>query len=1198
MRGERSMNSANGPWRCVASLDATANSHFLISVGLLPMLLWSLLGLTATSCFGGSSILLNAGGSIEAMQNVADNYDLRLEFHMHDYAPTVGVNRSFAYLNFFDMQLMAASNGEIEVITPRGAAVRCPTHNRQNFLVRAQLNLADARLDCEVWDVDGSNYAVRTASELTFKAFSVFGGVISPFNESSPALAFLRGSTSLVPLGSKPPVTADVGDYFDWKFDANGNESTGKNIGLVTSAFTFVPTAGQGVVAMPATDNSPAWAPFRPLHAGHPSPLDGSRSFSMSDASSSVYCRWTQLDGPTTAVFDDPNSCTPMVTELVFGPYSFALEVEDAAGSRHRAVLDAGAVAYDEKGVVIYPDERLYTILGPAKVLGGSDSDWYDERQITMAKANWENYEIHGGTWMLESEKDTVNGIPRLGTVYIDQGSRKLHGVGTNLMTVFCGGRPGPAVPIPSGAYINVRTPATRLPVNGYSRIVRSCESETEVTLRDQSIWESASVAFPGVPWGTDHLARYQVGGGTIYRNPDEPSKLFGTGTQFLTQFCGGSAGTVRGLGGTPRIYLVDDEYTTGLVTSCQSDTEVTLTAPISSGAISAPGVAWGWESPNYTLGQWRPSQTSNVNYYDVALAHYALYYRTGWRTARDSARWLADRWNRNPFVFTHGPPREFSFASAILLHVVDKEAVPEEEHEAFWQKMTLYVESPSAKATPSRLSDLRESVSALNVHSLLAMYHPDASKRAARRAALVDRYEKLYGPQQQPQGQYFNQDTSGDASRVVSMNHGSSVVTLHSGASFPANYCGDPATYQEEGTITVTAGSNTVTGALSNFVGATGKRILIRGFMDGIPWSQLSSVQSVQSETLLTLRHPWHGDSGTAVSYRIVSSPESTAPYFPVIALGVVEATAAGAPVVEGLTERGNWYWCTVNSGTQMTLDKPYTGDTSTNTFRRIARGAPGRGSQPFMQGIAAWAFHFAAKALEGHNDEMAGRYRDSGKKIVDYLYSYAARDLGVPYFTDFEPCLPREKVPNVCDDFEVSARRTYAVETNSAFAWRYLSTHDERDLAMGDQWYTAQFANGLFRSRFPGDGSVAGLLLNANWVGNMNLTTKSYGQVFGVGAGHMWPAAREGGVAKPIPRVVTVPFDLSQADGATSGKVTLLLPSGEVKHFLCGASPCEITIDERQGEPVIKKQLLNVGGKVLSEFDQELLIVGPPRQ
>lgn len=1198
MRGGHSLNSWHGPRLCLVLDDTRAVVHFLLGVGLLPILLLALAGFGVPSCLGGSSILLTAVGSIEAMQNVEDHRDLRLEFHMHDYTPTVGVNRSFAYLNFFDLQLMAVASGEIEVISPRGAAVRCPTQNRSNFLVRAQLNVADARLDCEVWDVDGSNYAVRTVSGLTFRAFSTPNGAISSFNESRPALAFLRGSTTLVPLGSKPPVTADVGDYFDWKLDVNGNDSTGRNIRLVTSEFAFVPTVGQGVVAMPLTADTPAWAPFRPLHAGHPSRLDGNRSFSMSDASSSVSCRWTQVDGPTTAVFDDASSCTPLVTELVFGPYSFALEVEDGAGSRNRAVLDAGAVAYDENGVVIYPDERLYTILGPAKVFGGSDSDWYDERQIIMAKANWENYEINGGSWMLEPEKDTVNGIPRLGTVYIDQGSRKLRGVGTNLMTVFCGGRPGPAVPIPAGAYVNVRTPSTRLPVNGHSRIVKSCESETEITFRDDYTWTWPGVAHPGVSWGTDQLARYQMGVGTIYRNPEDPSKLLGTGTHFLAQFCGGSAGMVKGLGGTPRIYLVDDEYTTGLVTSCQSDTEITVSAPIASGAISAPGVAWGWESPNYSVGQWRAAQTSNVNYYDIALAHYALYYRTGWRTARDSARWLADRWNRNPFVFTHGPPREFSFAGAILLHVVDKDALPEEEHQAFWQKMTLYAESSSVNATPSRLSDLRESVSALNVHSLLALYHPDVSKRVSRRAALVDRYEKLFGPQQLPQGHYLNQDIFGDTSRVVSMNHGSSVVTVHSGASFPPDYCGDPATYQEEGSISVTSGSDTVTGALSNFVGATGKRILIRGFMNGVPWSQLSAVQSVQSATLLTLKHPWHGDSGTAVSYRIVSSPSSEAPYFPVIALGVVETTEAGQPIVEGLAERGNWYWCTLNSDSQLTLDKPYTGDTSTNKFRRIARGAPGRGAQPFMQGMAAWAFHFAAAALDGHNDETAGHYRESASKIVDYLFSYAARDLGVPYYTDFEPCLPRDKVPNYCDDYSVSLRRTYAVETNSAFSWRYLQKKEPRDLIMGDQWYTAQFANGLFRSRFPGDGSVASLLLTTNWAGNMNLITKSYGQTFGVGAGHIWPAAREGGVAKPIPRRLTVPFDFSGSENAAKGQVTVMFPSGEVKQFACDTSPCEVTVDERQGEPVIKKQYLDVEGKVTTESSQELLHFDPIRQ
>lgn len=1188
MRGEPFMNSTSMQGR-VGMSHSFRHLRRQVETVLFVVLL---IGLSVPSCFAGSSILLNSSGTIEAARNVDDDKDLRLEFHMHDYSPTVGSNRTFAYLNFFDLQLVGIPNGEIEVISRRGGYVRCPTRNRTNFLLRVQLNVSAARLDCEVWDVDGSNYAVRTASGLSFSPFSQMGGSIGSFNQSAPALAFLRGSTTLVPFGSKPPATADVGDYFDWKLDSNGNESAGRGIKVDANAFTFVPTSGQIVVSQPKTEGTPSWAPFRPLRAGHAARLDGTSSFSMSDASASVNCTWRQLDGPTQVTFTDTQSCTPTITGLVFGPYSFVLEVTDSSGNTNRAALDAGAVAYDDNGVVIYPDERLYTLLGPSKVLGAGDSDWYDERHVTMAKVNWDNYEVNGGSWMFEPEKDIVNGVPRIGTVYIQRNSTKLHGVGTNLMTVFCGGRPGPAVPIPVSPYINVRTPASRLPVNGYSRIVKSCESETEITFQDGYIWESDDVPYPGVPWGTHHLARFHMGPGSIYRDPSEPTKLRGEGTDFLTKFCGGSAGNaVTGISGSPQIYMVDESFTSRVVVSCQSDTELTVNTPVTSAAIPAPGVSWGWEDPSYSAGQWRVNQTSNVNYYDIALGHYGLYYRTGWRKARDSARWLADRWNRNPLLFTHGPPREFSLTSAILLHTVDTDAVSEEEHENFWKKMTLYAEATRNNTTPPYISDLREDAYSLTVHALLAQFHPDAEKRASRRAAVVDRYVKLFGPLQQAEGQYFNQDVNGDSTRVVSMNHGSSVVTKHSGPDFTPTYCGDPSTFQEDGTIAVTTNSKTVTGVLTNFVGAVGKRILIRGFLKGVPWSQISSVEAVESATLLTLRHPWHGDSENAVSYRIVSSPNGFAPYFPSVTLGIMEVNGSGTPVVNQLVERGNWYWCTVNSGSQLTLDKPYTGDTSTNAFRRIVAGTPGRGSQPFMQGIAAWAFHFAAVALDGHNDDVAMQYRASANKVVDYLYSYASRDLGLPYFTDYEPCLPKGKIPNICDDFDISLRRTYAVETNAAFAWRYLTTKESRDLTMGDRWYTAQFSNSLLPSRFPGDGYVAGLLLTENWTGNTNLTTKNYGQTFGVGAGHIWPAARDGGVAKPIPRMMSVPFDLSRNAMAAQGRIVVFLPSGEVKHIVCPSFPCSVPIDERQGEPVIQKELLDVDGKVVAKFDQELL-------
>jgi hypothetical protein len=39
------------------------------------------------------------------------------------------------------------------------------------------------------------------------------------------------------------------------------------------------------------------------------------------------------------------------------------------------------------------------------------------------------------------------------------------------------------------------------------------------------------------------------------------------------------------------------------------------------------------------------------VNYYDEVLAHYALYYRSGWTPALDAARKLGDNWLDYPEI-------------------------------------------------------------------------------------------------------------------------------------------------------------------------------------------------------------------------------------------------------------------------------------------------------------------------------------------------------------------------------------------------------------------------------------------------------------------------------------------------------------------------------------------------------------------
>lgn len=1140
----------------------------------------------------GKSLVWDGNSKAISGSNVPDNKDLRLELQLHDFVAPSGT-RTVAWLDLFDFQITAYSNNVMIFTHRKGGSCLIAIDSGSHLLIRVQVTIAEGRVDCEVWNVDGTGYRIVTSTGNTFGTFTSDNGSLPGFNSGQAYLGFVRGFTELVPLKSRPPVTADVGTYFDWKLDGNGSDSSGKGNTLGTGGASFVDTPGQRAYSLPQTVDTPVWAPFRPLRAGFPNQLDGSTSYSMADASAAVTCVWQQVPHgkgePLTskARFLDRNVCKPEVEGLVFGPYRFRLEVTDSAGGKNVADLEAGAVAYDENGVVIYPDERLKLLLGETKVVGSNDSEWYDERQFVLGEESWKNYEVNGGTWMLESQKAEVNGIPRLGTVYVANGSNKLYGVGANLMTVLCGGRPGPPLSTNTPLRIFIKSSRNRR-VNGRLNAIASCESENEITLTGG--YDQPTVENPGVDWGTFGLA--EIRGdvkGTVYTNPSATTKLYGVGTDFL-RLCGGASGSAP----TPtRVLVIEDNLVTRRnVASCQSDTEITLTSAWGPTHIASPGVSWRWDDPSLYSGEWRPNQTSNINYYDIALGHYRLYYATGGKKARDSARWLAYNWSKRHDEWYVG--RELSFTGMVLLFTVDSAWLGEGEVASFWDKLKPWAHDhviTRSSCASTRIGDLRENTYCLGAISWMALYHPEAEEREKWRNRIVFGYENSYGTQQQEHGQYFNQDSGGDSTRTLRVTQGSATVTLHAGPEFDADYCGDVSSYQESGTVSATKGSAAISGTGTSFTGGAGKRILIRGTREGVPWSQISNVLSVESATALTLKHPWHGDSGSGLKYRIVTSTANNSPYLPAVTLGMMQVDASGSPLEANLVERGNWYWCTVDSGTQLTLDKPFTGDTSATTYRRIAKGTPGRGAQPFMQGIAAWNFHIASAALDGHNDPVAAGYRARANAIVDYLYRYAARKMSLPYLTDYEPCLPRDTAPNICDDFGIATGRSYMVETNRAFTLRYLMTRDEGDRAMGDAWYTAQYSRSGFAARFASDGDSAGLLQSSNWVGNANLITKNYGQTFGVGGGHTWPAARVGGAAAPVIRQSTVSCKLEEVPGSVGCRVLVQLPSGSTKSATCANSPCAVDVDTNQGIALLQREYLDGNGKVLARSEPDLL-------
>src|SRR4029077_13349285 len=146
-------------------------------------------------------------------------------------------------------------------------------------------------------------------------------------------LGYLRVFTTLVPIGSRPPTTADGGNWTELKFDNNLNGSSGRGHNATVPGATYINTPNQIAISLPKTFGAPSWNHWTSLRAGYPAKLDGTASFSLADASSAVTYFWQQVSGPTSVRWSDHTSATPTITGLIFGTYTFSLRVTDAAGS-------------------------------------------------------------------------------------------------------------------------------------------------------------------------------------------------------------------------------------------------------------------------------------------------------------------------------------------------------------------------------------------------------------------------------------------------------------------------------------------------------------------------------------------------------------------------------------------------------------------------------------------------------------------------------------------------------------------------------------------------------------------------------------------------------------------------------------------------------------------------------------------------
>ena len=126
-----------------------------------------------------------------------------------------------------------------------------------------------------------------------------------------------------------------------------------------------------------------------------------------------------------------------------------------------------------------------------------------------------------------------------------------------------------------------------------------------------------------------------------------------GSGTTFLSTFCGGTNNAVNGndiivwypVPNTPGTY---GRYPV-TVSTCESDTSMTLASAWPSFLGSATSISYAVMNSSQ-VGIWSGG-SNNANYYDNVMAFYNMYYRSGLDDYLTYARTLADRWFSAPWT-------------------------------------------------------------------------------------------------------------------------------------------------------------------------------------------------------------------------------------------------------------------------------------------------------------------------------------------------------------------------------------------------------------------------------------------------------------------------------------------------------------------------------------------------------------------
>ncbi len=633
----------------------------------------------------------------------------------------------------------------------------------------------------------------------------------------------------------------------------------------------------------------------------------------------------------------------------------------------------------------------------------------------------------------------------------------------------------------------------------------------------------------------------------------------------------------------------------------CESDTAMFALATHDVSQIDSAvmtGVHYSYKT--FVGGIYSTSGTFTSNFYGVGIAARNFYYRSGYGPALDLANAIDEFAVRDPEIgdgLVGGLP--LSLGGTALGAMID--LALNRSTALTWQNVEQFARNGQIGSLPCSATDTRDGAYLTAWLTLAANYDSNAANQAAFTNALQAALSRDQACIRNAADGYTGAEVNSFAHSFVwgpansgspnalTLTNGSTAVTgsgFTNGTNTTPGYCYGVDIIM----LTLTNGSSMATVAS----GALSQQTMI-WFYDG---SQVGVFEYTVAGTAVQLSGVWTGVSGTFPAMSTLGGP---------LVIGGQVIGGYGSIWTDNTESFTNnralekaWA-CKFNSPSSLTLFRPWDGP-SGSSYHISYYNVGAFGQQPFMTGIKTIQMLWATR---NSNPAIASGYAALLPKLGNWYNSFgydAGNTKGTFYDTIYQACGSPTDVPagafNSIHGYQgcgsaglnpgvAAIARVNSAEGGAAMIQYYLADPTPARRAAVDSFYGAIFGYVPY--------CASSVLMTCDGIFASQLTdgdlsfSKWPGFFFGMGGffSNSWPAVRLGGVERAQPRQSTIACNISSVANAAKCRITLTSPDGTTSVSTCNSSPCSVTVDARQGQPLAKVDYLSASDAVLAPGD-----------